>query len=164
MRLACLALPVMLLLTACGFEPLYGDASQRQMQALQATQINTENTREGQILRAVLEDAFNPSAVRVTPQYQLQARLQFNSTPVLIDPDGTVARFMITLSSPFTLTRIADKKLIYQGTVTRRTSFNVSEDDDYATFINRKDVRQRVTDELAEDYRLRLLAYFNRLH
>lgn len=141
-------------LTACGFQPIYaspepGAASPAPY--LKAIHIDAPDSLEGSRLRATLEDRFNPSADSTAPDYTLRLSLESQASPFIFEPDGTASRYEILMTSHYTLVRRADNKPVYEGRSARYVSYNVSEDDDYATFVSRKDAYRRGITELSED-------------
>lgn len=86
--------------------------------------------------------------------------MQTDEQPFIFNTDGTAGRYEITFTVPYTLRRIVDNKKIYAGRANRSVSYNVSESDDYATFVSKNDAYKRVTREAAEDIKMRIGAYF----
>jgi len=151
-------------LAGCGFQPIYADNPQRYdiRDALNGVQISTPVGREGELLRAELLDHLNPESRSTPLDFMLKIAIQSQFEPFIIEPDGTASRYRITITSPYTLTRMADDTVIAEGEVRRQVSYNVSEDDDYSTFVAQQDALKRVVVELAEDYKLRISALMAR--
>jgi LPS-assembly lipoprotein len=149
---------VMLLVSACGFEPMYGTqgGTAARSSILAAVQVETPKGRLGELLRAEIEDGINPEYRYATPLYRLNIALTEQDTALFINPDGTSSRGDLRYTSSYTLTRIDTKKIIHEGSVTRVSSYNSSETADYAAFVSREDARVRALTELAQDYKLRL--------
>ncbi|MBN67638.1 MAG: hypothetical protein CMM94_08775 [Rickettsiales bacterium] len=150
----------LLSLAACGFTPVY---SERYNTRTELTQIDViaPPGRNGALLEAELEDYFNPEHRPAEKRYLLEVKLAVNYIPIAIERDGTVARYSIELKSPFVLRRLSDNQVIYKDTVRRISSFNVSEQEDFATYVARSDASERGVKALAEDFRLRLSGFFS---
>lgn len=151
------------LITSCGFSPVYAKR-ERQLDTsdvLAQIHITTPGGRHGDQLKAGLEDRFHlndkPHSAN-SARYQLDAGLRIAAQPFIIDPDGISSRYEVTLRSEYVLRRRADALLLDKGQLTRKVSYNVSESDDYGTYIAEKDAIRRGIDALAQAYQLRLAA------
>lgn len=152
-----LAALLLLMLSACGFAPVHGARETHQLNAaLPAIDVTADRSRLGQLLQAEIEDHLNPSRLLAAAQYRLNIAVNEQLIPLFINNDGTASRGDIRFVSTYALTRIRDGKVIDTGTIERVSSFNSSEQADYATFLVQQDARQRGIMELAEDYNLRL--------
>lgn len=150
-------LSLMLTLAACGFKPLHSREFRAQTDTdLTAVRIQVDNTRFGQLLKAEIERGVNPDYHRAEKLYALQISLAEREIPLFINADGTSSRGDIEYRSAYALTRILDGKVVQQGKINRTTSFNTSENADYASYVSEEDARKRGIEELAQDYRLRL--------
>lgn len=148
-------------LAGCGFEPIYAkhdDNNPGVREHLESVAIDTPPGRQGELLYAELKDHFNPESDPSGADYTLKAGLETHYQPFIIESDGTAARYNILIKSPFTLVRNLDGKAIQSGTISRQVSYNVSESDDYATFVTQNDTLRRGIVELAEDYKMRVSA------
>lgn len=151
------------MLSACGFEPIYADRSTQHIEVvdlLASVIVKAPKDQNGELLKAAVEDLLNPEARAITPNYRLDLQMQMAAQPFIFNSDGTAGLYEVTLTVPYNLSRIADNKKVYKGRVSRSASYNVSESDDYATFVSKNDAFKRVTREAAEDIKLRLGAYF----
>ena len=156
------ALLILVWLTACGFEPLYGEQSSADARWLSSVQLPEAEDRFAQLLHAAIEDAINPKGARAAPLFRLNPTIQTQEYPFATNLDGSVSRYVINIVSTYELVRIADNKVVASGHMKRTTSYNVSDDDDYATFIARQDAQERAMEGLAEQYRFKLRSYFHR--
>lgn len=163
MTMRAVALLCCLIMAGCGFEPVYEDkaASLDVRDVLSRIEIVAPEGRNGDQLKAALEDHFYQKSISETPRYRLELTLSEQSEAFIIDPAGISSRFDLTLRSHFTLTRVADNAMLKRGRVARRVSYNVSEDIDYSTYISQKDAIKRGIDEIAEDLRMRITALFS---
>lgn len=147
-----------LLLGGCGFQPVYAQRAEAfdTLDMLAAIQIKTPAGRQGDQLKAELQDRFNPESIPTMARYELEAQIELISEPFIIEPDGTASRFRVTIQSPFTLKRLSDHQVINSGTVRYQVSYNVSETDDYSTVMSQGDAIKRGITELSEDYKMRI--------
>ena len=155
-----LQVAVIFLLTACGFQPMYGEHSAFSTTPLAGNlAIDAIGGRDGQIFKIKLEDLLNPERKPIAnPQYHLQVKLVKALIPSVIKSDGTVQRYDIQITSTFTL--LENAKPVFTGNVQRNGSYNVATNANFATYEAGQDVTERTLKELAEDYMLRLSGYF----
>ena len=118
--------------------------------------IETDRSRLGQLLKAEIEDQANPDSDPVEKLYVLHIASPERDVALFINPDGTSSRGDLVYATSYTLTRVADGKLITQGNIQRISSYNSSVSADYASFVSQADARKRAVLELAQDYKLRL--------
>ncbi len=150
----------LLLLNACGFSPLHGHKSTTPQ--LRQVEVAPIGGREGQLLISALEDRLHPGDTSGAPHlYRLQATITVTPQAAGVEIDREITRYNLHLVSSFHLTRISDGREIYSGRLRRISSYNVS-DSDFSTFVSRRDALKRGIDELAEDYHMRLAAFFAR--
>lgn len=149
-------------LASCGFQPVYqqDQAAIDTPDLLARIEIVTPPGRDGDRLKAALEDHFYHGLQDMPPRYRLETTLETASAPFIIEPDGLATRFELTLRSRYRLLRQADDKELHQGRLQRKVGYNVSEDIDFSTFIAQRDAINRGIDELAQDYRLRISGLF----
>jgi LPS-assembly lipoprotein len=151
------ALTTLCVVSGCGFEPLHGRAQRAERASqIESVQIETDSTRPGQMLKAEIEDQINPEALRAEKLFLMSIRVAEVEVSLFINVDGTSSRGDMQYNSTYTLTRKADGKLIDRGKISRVSSYNISENADYATYVAREDARRRGVLELAQDYKLRL--------
>jgi LPS-assembly lipoprotein len=151
------------LLSACGFEPMYGESSALSAHSpLQGNLvIDPIGTRAGQVLRIALEDRFNPEGLQVAnADYHLQIKLRQVLVPTVITGNGTIQRYDVRFESDFKLLHTGEAKPIFIGTLHRSGSYNVATNANFSTYEAEQDTIERVLKEMAEDYVLRLTGYF----
>lgn len=153
-----------LLLAACGFSPMYSKQDNGHLDTdLSVVAVSTVRGSLGEQLRMALEKDFNPTGRVATHKgYRLNAGLRYEKIPVVIEPDGSINRYNINIYSNYTLTRSADGTEIKKGTLKRTVSYNAVESD-FATYVSEQDIIRRGIDDLSEDYRLMLGAYFRQM-
>lgn len=152
-----------LLTSGCGFQPLYGRPDPRATDVpvdLASIRIAPIPERVGQQFQAALEDRINPYGHPVTPQYELKVTIIPTPQPLGIAQDGTVSRYNLHLDSNFVLTRLSSGEKVLTGNVRRVSGYNNVANAYFSVFIAERDAYNRSVVELAEDYRLRLAAFF----
>jgi LPS-assembly lipoprotein len=148
-----------ILLTACGFSPIYAQnqANQSSFSALSDIAVDTIPGRMGQQLKADLEDRLNPSGTASSPNYRLAVSLAQTESPIGIARDGTVSRYNVYLDANYSLKRIEDGTVVKEGKIRQVSSYNnVTTGAYFSTYISQEDAIKRGITELAEGIRQRL--------
>ena len=160
-RNSVLLLVMPLLLSACGFQPLYAKKSSTDVSKVFAgVKVDSVSGRSGQIFRSELEDKLNPHGdIPAKPLFRLAATLNNNVVPIGVARDNTVTRYNVYLSSHYILYRIADDKAITSGDITFTNSYGNLTNAYFSTYVSADDAMKRGIVELSELYRLRLAAY-----
>lgn len=159
-----LATVMVLVLAGCGFQPLYGSNSDRDIEVstyLSSIRFSQRSGALGQRLQNALEDSFNPDASSSLygKSFRMEFSLESRRDAVVIEQDGAIARFNILLSSPYRLIDDETGEVLDKGTIRRTASF-YNAPEKFAAYTAEKDAVERALKELAEDYRLRIAAYF----
>lgn len=143
-----------LLLSACGFSPMYG---QKHHDALSAgILIEAPRDELGRQLQHALEDRLNPSPAPATPAYKLTVTLTSSAGGIGVARDGTISRYNITLTSSYTLMRLSDKRVIQTDNIQHISSFNNPVNQYFSTYIAQKNAMTQGVNELSELYRQRI--------
>ncbi len=150
-------LAMVLVLSACGFQPLQGK-EYRQSNALNLSMVTVDTASDhiNQLLKAEIEDQVNPNYQHAEKLYRLTIVVTEVDVALFINPDGTSSRGDLQYNSTYTLTRILDGKVVTKGAIQRVSSYNTSQNADYASFVSQQDARTRGILELAQDYKMRL--------
>jgi LPS-assembly lipoprotein len=145
----------LLLLSACGFQPIYGNVSTGVNQPnteelMRRIDIGLINNREGQFLRNALIDRLHNSASNRASLYTLNMS-HITETKRDLDitkeSDATVAN--LKLSTEMVLKRKSDDKLLLQKTVWSTTSYNILESQ-FTTRVSQNYARENGLKNLAE--------------
>ena len=155
---------VALVLSGCGFTPLYGarDGGTRTNAELQQISVATiENGRTGHDVYNALIDGISPHGEPDAPDYELRVRLTEASEGVAIERDASITRYNFRLDARFRLVDIRSGNVIYEGRSRSIASYNVVESQ-FATLVAQRDAEERAATELSEDIKLRLAIFFDR--
>lgn len=171
---AALAVPAMLGLGACGFEPVYGRNDAVRHAELAAIEIAPIEGRVGAgaissgssgLGRAGLELRkrliASLGAERAAPRYRLGIALNESQGEFAIQADDRVTRYRLALSASFSLVDIASSQTVYSGATQSVGSYNVVSSE-FATVASEADARRRAALDLADNIRELLIAYFSR--
>lgn len=145
----------LIMLSACGFSPMYGTENANALAV--GVRIEAPDGRLGHALKEQLEDKLNPpGGVPANPTYKLHVTLSQKASPIGVARDGTVARYNVEMNSVYQLTRLSDGKLLKQGDVRHVSSYNNLARAYFSTFISERDALDRGVVELSELYRQRI--------
>ena len=152
-----------LLLSACGFQPLYGspgDGRPGPAEELAAIRIAPLPDRTGQQMHNLLRDRLNPNGQPRDAAYLLVIALSEAKQELGIRKDETATRANLILSADFSLREAASQKVLFSGVASSTNSYNILTNH-FATLFAEKDARERALRELSEDIRTRLAVYFS---
>lgn len=171
---------MLMLLTACGFQPVYGTASQlpadsplREGVKISASASGVVNTTGDTSTN--LDSSANKSMERQftnnlsdmlpdskSPAYELQVSIVQSSVGLGVARDGTASRYNFVLNSTYNLVRLSDGQILDNGSLSNVTSYNNPNNQYFSTYISEQDARKRGIKELAESYRMRLISYIKK--
>lgn len=161
-----LAVFALLLLSACGFQPLYGDhslsASQSARDSLNSIYIANIADQPGQYLRNALMDRFY-SAGRpgIDARYTLViAAISESRTELDITKTSDSTRAQLYLSTSLHL-KDAEGNELMKRSFSAVTSYNIL-DSQFTTRVSEESARRQALDDLARQIETHVLLYFNR--
>ncbi|HTQ12586.1 MAG TPA: LPS assembly lipoprotein LptE [Rhizomicrobium sp.] len=154
-----------LLLSACGFHPLYGTLPGTPGAQMEFSSIYIEpipNEESGYELRNALISLLHGSDRVEGMRYKLTLRVKEIREGVAIASDNaTITRYGYTMQAGYTLTDIKTAKEITKGEEEVRAGYDVAASP-YATEVTLQDTRRRAAQSVAEHIRLDLGVYFAR--
>ncbi len=160
---AALLLGAGLVLSGCGFQPLYAPSAPQAaspIDRMAAIRIAPMPDRIGQQMHNLLRDRLNPRGQPGDPAYRLDVRLSESRRELGIRKDETATRANLILSARFTLREIDSKRVLLQETARSVNSYNILTSQ-FATAFSEADARERALRELSESIRTRLAIYFS---
>ncbi|MFX4220124.1 MAG: LPS assembly lipoprotein LptE [Thalassobaculum sp.] len=152
-------------LTGCGFQPLYAKRPAENTvynQGFPLVDVAQIPDRLGQILHNELLDRINPRGVAPQPRFRLEVEASERRSDIVILRNSTATFAKFIVETRWRLIDLESNEPVTQGTNQRTSSFSISSSE-YAILQAEKDARQRAATELAEDIRLRLALYFDRI-
>lgn len=159
-RISCVVF--VLVLGACGFQPLYG---QREgggaTDHMAAVRIGAIEDRAGQLLRNALLEQLQPGGQPGSPLYSLDVKLTETVQQLALQKDETTSRSSLELRAAYTLKRFDNGATLYEGVSRAATGFNVVSSH-FATVNAENDARRRSLRLLSEDIKVQLGTYFMR--
>jgi LPS-assembly lipoprotein len=151
-----------LLLSACGFTPLYATRSDNGgvVTALAAISVQTPPDRVNRALRIALEDQLRANTL-VAPQYALALSSILSEADVAIEQDTEVTRTNLTLRTSFILRDMETNASLYEAKAFAIVAYN-RVPSEFANIIAERDAQERVAKQVAEEVRTKLAIYFER--
>ncbi len=155
-----LAVSAMLLgLTGCGFQPLYGERSAGSgsvaQSELSAVQIDLIANREGQMLRNELLDRFQPAGAAAKPLYGLSVGLSVQRIGLGIRPDETATRANLVIVADYTVRDLSNGNLMFRGRGRSISGYNVM-DSEFATTSSENDAIRRAILDISQQITTRV--------
>ncbi|MDB5407599.1 MAG: hypothetical protein JWL84_2511 [Rhodospirillales bacterium] len=152
------AIPVALalLLSGCGFHPLYGGAHEVQADAaLAAIHVEPIADRIGQLVANELRDTFNPTGVTVEPRYNLRVRVNASHSDLAIRRDGTASRELYVASAGFQLVPVTAGAPSLSGSARSNSSYDIGENE-YSVVVANDDAQTRAAQDIAQQITLQV--------
>ncbi len=161
LTLLSLIVTCLLLLTGCGFQPLYGDHRAAKAVAPQLAQIYVAPIADaaGQELRNMLLDRLPPIAKQ--PRYVLNTTLGEGKIGIAIARDATVTRQQLRSTVKANLTDRTTGKIIWKQEIFTTSGYNV-QGSQFSTLVGENDARTRNARDLSERLLNMLALYFDR--
>lgn len=152
------------LLSACGFEPMYGaprGTPNAAVQGMAETRIALIADRAGQELRNNLLDRMTPLGQPAKPRYELQVNLGERLDRLGIARDDTTTYGRLTINASFTLREIESGRVVHTGQSRWSNGFTMVTSH-FANLTSEQAARTRGLQEVGEDIRQQLGLYFMR--
>ena len=161
--LSCGALGLVLLLGACGFQPMMGDrrADRAVAERLAAVEIAAIQDRLGQKMRNYLIDRFYHERQPVTSEYRLEVMLETGGHSLAIEKDATASRAQWSASATYRLIHIASGKVMFQGAARAVPGYNINFYQ-WASLVAEEDALDRGLEYVSEEIKTRVALYFAR--
>ena len=144
-----------LLLSGCGFTPLYADHAQTVDDQLAAVSVDQISDHLGVVLTNHLRDGFNPDGQSQAAAYRLHVTLGEDNIGLSYRSDGTISQFQVDVTGSWELRRLSDKKVIGSGTSVG-TSFYDDMPDAYANVAAQQSGEMRAVDQVSDDIHARI--------
>lgn len=145
------------MLSACGFQPLYGDRAHPADRLLASVALENIPDRDGQKLRLLLSDRFYSTSPQTSARYKLAVRYVASRQELGIRRDDVATRARLSLTGYFTLTPLDGSKP-FSGSERSFVSYNILLDP-YATSSAEENATERGLTQLADNISNRIALY-----
>lgn len=148
-------------MSACGFQPLYGErtGSTGAQEKLSQIEVLFIADRLGQQVHNYLLDRISPLGRPDAPLYSLDVELNLSREDLGVSRDETATRAKLTLSASYRLVDKKSGKRVFQSSTQTANSFTIV-DSDFANLSAENDAIDRAAREVSDSIRLRLALYF----
>ena len=148
-----------LVLSGCGFEPLYVQQKRVVMEPeLASIKVLPIKEHIGQLLEWSLKNALNPDGRAVTPRYALHVNLILRQDFLAIDPEAVSTRGSVTGIAKVTLTSLDGRTTYYKGDVQSVADYNIIPDA-YASQVGQSSAQKRIVEDISTEIQTRLALY-----
>jgi LPS-assembly lipoprotein len=153
----------LLVLSACGFEPLYrtADRGAETEQLLSRIEVPPIADRLGQLVRTVLNDRLKPRAAP-QPLYAVVVTLTESTQGLAVRRDASATRANLIVNATFTLSDISGGENLLSGKIRSVNGYDILTSD-FATLAAEKDARRRGARDVADAIFDRLAIYMSRV-
>lgn len=150
----------LLVLSGCGFRPLYGPMEQAAAQdpglleTLASIRVAPIPDRTGQLLRRTLQRRFEGAALGTPARYNLQVAMNLAAEPLGYRRDGAITRLRYTATANWTLvTMSVPPQQVAASGIPLRTidAFNIPDLQFFAADSARDAMERRLVDMMAEE-------------
>jgi LPS-assembly lipoprotein len=154
------------LLSACGFQPIYGNVSSdvrkpNTEELMRRVEIALINDREGQFLRNALIDRLHNTGAHPAPLYSLALKnITETKRDLDINKESDATITDLKLSTEVTFTRKSDNKVLLQKTVWSTTSYNILESQ-FTTRVSQNYARENGLKNIAAQIERQLALVLN---
>jgi len=150
------------LISACGFQPIYGQRSTGPtvQQNTGSIAIAPIPDRVGQLVRNQLIDGLTPHGQPANPAYTLTVALTQSKEGVAFQSDEQATRFNVSLEAVFVLRSAEDDTVVTQGRTRSVAAFNIVQSE-FANITAEADAQRRAARQVADSIALRLGAFFS---
>ena len=148
-----------LVLTGCGFHPLYAPRGPRDWDRdLAAISVQPIQGRPGQILELALRESLNPGGVSVPARWHLLTALSVNRSDLGIQRNATATTSELSVNAQFIIKDAKTEATVYSSSGSAIGDFDLV-NDAYATQVAADAARDRAIRAVADEMTLRLTLF-----
>ncbi|WP_298380656.1 LPS assembly lipoprotein LptE [Azospirillum sp.] len=153
----------LVILSACGFQPLYGDKSYGAgaTEKLNDVDIGGIPDREGQKLRNLLIDRFYPTGRPSSTRYRLEVSLSATEQKLALQKDASAVRAQLNVTAPYRLIDTTNGAVVFASSARTIISYNVIEQH-YAGVLTVENAYDRALLEISNDITTRIAMHLGR--
>lgn len=150
---------LLLNLSACGFTPIYSEASLGGALKSRLDQIKVKPIagKFGQTLRLEILDIFQQYNEPQRPDYVLKVNLKQKEEATAIEQDRQITRYNVIVTADYTLNTDSAGESLDKGSVKLVGSYDAVESE-FATYVAKQAAIERITKEIAQELKHRVVA------
>lgn len=148
----------LILLSGCGFRPLYGNTTTLAGGTTALDQVMIEDIPggvSGLNLKNALIDRFYNNGYPDSPPYALTLQLHESGRSIIIQKNDTTTRTQLVLNASYKLINRQTREVIDEGRIRSVSAFN-NLPSQYTTMVTQADARDMAVRELADKITLRM--------
>ncbi len=153
-------LVIVVVLSACGYKPLYGTASNGQdvADSLSSISIEETDTRVGQLIRNNLLSSMRPAGTAENDQFRLTINPSVSQALLADDDARDVQRKRLRLSVDYKLIEISSGAEVNSGKTFSNVSYDIV-NEPIADLEAEANATSKAAQEVGQDIRIRLAAF-----
>lgn len=157
MKIIASTLIALILLSGCGFRPLYQNTNTVNGggTTLDIVEINDIPNAIGQAFKNALIDRFYHNGYPQSALYILKVSLEESGRDIIIQKNDTTTRSQLVLRATYELINKQTRQLVEKGSVRSVSSYNILPSQ-YTTLVTQNDAREKNTREAADKITLRI--------
>lgn len=145
-----------LMLTGCGFEPLYASKPDSDVAAaLSSISVDAPEDRETQLVTNALFLGLNTTGAKGEARYSLRLKSVSSVSNLAIERDSRVTRANYRQTVSYALSDIKTGRIVLKGNSTRAASYNKVASE-FANDQAELNARERTSKAIAEDIRMQI--------
>lgn len=149
----------LLLVSACGFSPLYKTQGNKTTNLTAAVDIEPIDNYEGYLLQNYLSDGLNPNKMVIDKKYRLNVHLNMPTiSEQNIQNNNFSSRERMELSASYRLIDIQTGESVINTTTSATGAYNVATEA-YATWMAQKKIRENLIKMLADRITLHVISF-----
>lgn len=143
----------LIILSSCGFEPIYKVGNNAQYDEILASiQVVEKKSRLSQVLRLNLTKSLNPNNLEQEKKYLLYTEIKQQVGSTFIKPSGSSGRNKVILTVKYRLLDISNNELVIKGLTNAQDDYDV-EDRRFANYIAQEEISLNLTKIVAQNIR-----------
>jgi LPS-assembly lipoprotein len=154
-----------LLVGACGFHPLYGQADAPARAELLSIMIgpvvSPDSPRAGQLISNDLDNELAPQGHSGPARFRLSAVVRETDSSLLVNAASQTTRDQVALNVSYSLTDASTNRPLVSGSLRRTLDYDVLRIN-YGNIVGAADARRRLARQIADEIASRLAVWFSR--
>jgi LPS-assembly lipoprotein len=152
----------LLLLSGCGFKPIYGDSTKRQISLGSVVYSEVIPSRVISSLRAALKNEF-PNSSHSESEYKLDINIISSTEDAAVQSNTVVTRKNIVVYCDIKLTNTKSGKVVFTDRAVGIESFNTNRSP-FSEHVSEEEIKNRMMKTLAKEIKNRLILAFDAPH
>jgi hypothetical protein len=149
---------VFLLVTSCGFSPIYSDQNLKEIKGDVAIYVNGESNILKRELKELLGNKLGGVDPNKTPKYNLEIKLSKTIEEFAVTRYSYATRSKVNIYASYKITELENGEVVDAGTVGNSSSFDLSQTSEYSNYIAEQYSEKNNLNILSDEIIMRVLA------